>query len=104
MNIMNIKDNKIKSYSQVLDEKYGVDGTIQRNKFEQEASDFYTSMILHQARKEAKFTQDELAKRIGTTKSYISRIENGTIVPSVGVFYRIISTLGMKIEIVKQIG
>lgn len=101
---MNTKDEKINNYSEILDAKYGVDGTTERNTFEQEAYDFYTGMILHQARKEAKVTQEELAKRTGTTKSYISRIENGSITPSVGVFYRMISTLGMKIEIVKPIG
>jgi len=101
---MNTRDNKINNYSEILDKKYGAEGTVERNAFEQEAYDFYTGMILHQARKEAKVTQEELAKRTGTTKSYISRIENGSIIPSVGVFYRMISTLGMKIEIVKTIG
>jgi len=37
-------------------------------------------------------------------QSNISRIENGAISPSVGGFYRVISALGMRIEIVKTIG
>jgi transcriptional regulator with XRE-family HTH domain len=65
---------------------------------------FYSGMVLHQARKVAKMTQEELAKRTGTTKSYISRIDNGSISPSVGVFYRFIAALGMRIEIIKSIG
>lgn len=32
----------------------------------------------------------ELAKRIGTNKSYISRIEKGITVPNVVTFYRIL--------------
>ena len=48
-------------------------------------------------------TAEKLAHRTGTTKSYISRIENGAISPSVGVFYRLIAALGMRIEIVKSI-
>jgi transcriptional regulator with XRE-family HTH domain len=60
-------------------------------------------MVLHQARKEAKMTQSELAHKTGTSKSYISRIENGAISPSVGVFYRLISAMGMRIEIVRPI-
>lgn len=48
-------------------------------------------------------TQSELAMRINATKSYISRIENGVIIPSVGIFYRIINALGMRVEIVKPI-
>lgn len=101
---MNTNDNKIKNYSEVLDKKYGLDGSQERALFEQNAYDFYSGMVLQQARKDAKITQTELAHRTGTTKSYISRIENGAISPSVGAFYRMISALGMRIEIVKPIG
>ncbi len=104
MTIMNTNDNKIKNYSEALDKKYGLDGSQERVLFEQNAYDFYSGMVLHQARKEAKITQSELAQLTGTTKSYISRIENGAISPSVGAFYRMISALGMRIEIVKPIG
>jgi len=104
MNIMNTNDNKIRNYSDVLDKKYGLDGTPERTVFEEDAYNFYSGMVLHQARKEANITQSELASRTGTTKSYISRIENGAISPSVGVFYRLILALGMRIEIVKPIG
>ena len=93
----------IKNYSEVLDKKYVLDGTSQRAEFEQNAYDFYSGLVLHQVRKEEKITQSELAHRTGTTKSYISRIENGAISPSVGVFYRLIAALGMRIEIVKPI-
>ncbi|MDO9155100.1 MAG: helix-turn-helix transcriptional regulator [Paludibacter sp.] len=101
---MNTNGNKINNYCKVLDKKYGLDGTPKRTEFEQNAFEFYSGLVLHEARKEAKITQSELAQRTGTTKSYISRIENGAISPSVGAFYRLISALGMRIEIVKPIG
>ncbi len=101
---MNTNDNKINNYSEVLDKKYGIDGSPERAIFEQNAYEFYSGMVLYQARKEAKISQSELASRTGTTKSYISRIENGSISPSVGTFYRLISALGMRIEVVKPIG
>ena len=50
-----------------------------------------------------RMTLSELAAKLHVTKSYISRIENGLINPSVTVFYRIIDALGMRVEIVKPI-
>lgn len=91
----------IQDYDAVLDARYGKEGTPERVKFEEEAYAYYTGLILRDARKDAKVSQAELARRTQTTKSYISRIENGVIVPSVAVFYRMISALGMTVEIVK---
>lgn len=100
---MQTNNHKIVDYDLVLDKKSGKEGTAERAEAEEKAYSFYSGQILHDARKEAKITQAELAKRTGTTKSYISKIENGVITPSVGTFYRIIQALGMRIEIVKPI-
>ena len=48
--------------------------------------------MLKQARKEAHFTQEQLAERIGTTKSYISRLENGKADIQVSTLYKIFET------------
>ena len=98
---MNTNETKILDYDAVLDAKYGKEGTPQRIKFEEEAYAYYTGLIIRDARKNANVSQAELAKRTQTTKSYISRIENGVIIPSVAVFYRMIAALGMTIEIVR---
>ena len=90
-------------YKKELDREFGTPGTPEREKFDEEAYAFYTGQILLDARREAKVTQTELAKRINATKSYISRIESGAINPSVGTFYRIVNALGLRIEIVKPI-
>lgn len=91
----------IQDYDAVLDARYGKEGTPERFKFEEEAYAYYTGLILRDARKDAKVSQAELARRTQTTKSYISRIENGVIIPSVAVFYRMIAALGMTVEIVR---
>ena len=101
---METNNHKTSDYSAVLEQRYGKLGTTERTKFDEEAYAFYTGQILLDARKEAKVTQLELAKRINATKSYISRIENGSINPSVGTFYRIMNALGLRVEIVKTIG
>ena len=100
---METNTHQIQDYSAVLNEKYGAPGTPERTQFDEEAYTFYTSQILLDARKEAKVSQSELARRIHATKSYISRIENGTITPSVATFYRIMNALGMRVEVVKPI-
>ena len=71
----------ITDISAELEKEFGAPGTPERAKFDEEAYAFYTGQILLDARKEAKVTQLELAKRINATKSYISRIENGSINP-----------------------
>ena len=96
---MQTNDHKIRDYSAVLETQYGVHGTIERAKFDDEAYAFYTSQILLEIRKEAKITQTELAHRIGADKSYISRIEKGITVPSVATFYRIAAALGLTVEL-----
>ena len=100
---MSTKDNMIQDYDAVLDSRYGKEGTVERNKFEEDAYAYYTGQIIRDARKEAKISQSELARRTKTTKSYISRIENGNITPSAAVFFKLIGALGMSIEIVKTI-
>ena len=96
---MQTNDNKIRDYSAVLSAQYGEPGTPERIKFDEEAYAFYTSQIILDARKKAQLTQEELAKRIGTDKSYISRIEKGITIPSVATFYRIMNALGLTIEL-----
>jgi len=99
MNIMNT--SKIRSISDEMDELYGKVGTPEREQFRKEAYAYYMGQIIHDVRKDEKMTQAELAKRIGTEKSYISKIENGIIEPSIGTFYRIINALGLRMDIVK---
>lgn len=100
---MQTNNHQIADYDLVLDEKFGKKGTPERVQAEEDALSFYSGRILLDARKEAKVTQTELARRINSTKSYISKVENGLVVPSVGAFYRIINALGMRVEVVKPI-
>lgn len=91
----------IGSMDAVLDNLYGKVGSPEREEFRKEAYSYCVGQIIHDARKQEKMTQTELAQKIGTNKSYISRIEKGTIEPGVGIFFRIIDALGLKIDIVK---
>jgi len=68
--------NKIVTFDEHLDREYGKIGTPARDKFEQEFEAFKLGVMLQEMRKQLKLTQEQLAKKCGTTKTYISRIEN----------------------------
>ena len=65
-----------KSFDIHLDENYGTIGSESRDKFQQEFESFKIGALIQEARKRQQLTQEELAEKVGTTKNYISRIEN----------------------------
>jgi DNA-binding XRE family transcriptional regulator len=69
-------NKKLKSFDTHLDEQYGKEGTESREKFEEEFETFKIGVLIQEARKRQQLTQQELADKVGTTKNYISRIEN----------------------------
>ncbi len=90
-----------KSFDELLDIKYGKIGTKKRNEFEERAQYFVISEMLKEARLEANLTQEQLAKKIGTKKSYISRVENGSCDIQLSTLYRIFEEgLGRKISLI----
>ena len=86
-----------------MDEQYGKVGTPEREEFRREAYSYCVGQLISNARKQEKMTQSELAEIVGTNKTYISRIEKGAIEPGVGLFFRIIDALGLRIDIVKPV-
>lgn len=71
---MNTK-NKMTLYD-FKDKHYGVKGTAKRDALDEGYETFKLGALLHEARIEKGMTQAELAEKVGTTKSYISKIEN----------------------------
>jgi DNA-binding XRE family transcriptional regulator len=70
------KYNNIQTFDQLIEVEHGKIGSDSRNKYEESSQMFIISEMLKDARKEAKITQQELAERTGTKKSYISKLEN----------------------------
>ena len=68
--------NGIKTFDELLEKEYGEIGTDNRNEYEEKAQMFIISEMLKEARKKANLTQEQLAEKAGTKKSYISKIEN----------------------------
>lgn len=65
---MNIKD--ITNFEEILKKKYGKKGELNRDKYEARALAFRVGEMLREARKDAKLTQEQLANRVGTKKTY----------------------------------
>lgn len=75
---MKTENKKITSFTEHLDAQYGKIGSETREKYEAEYETFELGVMLQEMRKERGMTQEQLALKCGTTKSYISKIENNT--------------------------
>jgi len=73
---MKAKKSNILTLDQFKDKHYGKPGTAKRDQLEAGYEHFKIGALIHEARLEKGLTQEELAKKVGTTKSYISKIEN----------------------------
>ena len=101
---MQVSSNKnLVSIDAMLNAKYGDVGTPEREAFRREAYAYCMGQVISDARKDIKITQQELAEKVGTNKTYISRIEKGIIEPGIGTFCRIIDALGLRVEIVRPV-
>ncbi len=90
----------ITSFDDHLTEQYGEIGTAERANFEIKAKAFAIGEIIRDARKEAHLTQQQLAERTGTRKSFISRIENGHSDIQLSTLYRLMEVgLGKRVNL-----
>lgn len=92
---------KMQTYnvSEELNQAFGAPGTESRKNAENQAWEEYNARILLDARKQSGMTQTQLADKIGADKSYISRIERGLTIPSISTFYRMVSAMGLSVEL-----
>lgn len=89
-----------KTFDELLDIQYGKIGERERDAFEERAQYFVISETLKSARREANMTQQQLADKVGTKKSYISRLENGKCDIQLSTLYRIFEDgLGRRVSL-----
>ncbi|MEO8149270.1 MAG: helix-turn-helix transcriptional regulator [Bacteroidia bacterium] len=69
-------NKNITTLDEILDAKYGKRGAAKRENWEQQFESFRLGVLLEEARIKLGMTQEQLAEKCGTNKSYISRIEN----------------------------
>ena len=73
---MKAKNKQMLTLEAFKEKHYGKRGAPKREILEAGYKNFKTGVLLQEARLRKGLTQEELANRVGTTKSYISKIEN----------------------------
>lgn len=96
--------NKIKknitTFDEHLDDRYGKIGSFKRTNFEIKAKAFAIEEVIKEERLLCSMTQEQLAEKTGTKKSFISRIENGHSDIQLSTLYKILELgLGRKITL-----
>jgi DNA-binding XRE family transcriptional regulator len=85
--------------NELLNVEFGNVGTAEREEFDKETEAFCLAQTLKEERKRAGLTQEELAEKIGTKKTYISRIENGKADIQLSTLFRIFEGLGKRVSL-----
>jgi DNA-binding XRE family transcriptional regulator len=73
---MKMKNKNLISLEEFKEKNYGKRGTKERIELEAGYDNFKIGALIHDTRIEMGMTQEQLAEKVGTTKSYISKIEN----------------------------
>ena len=87
------------SLDELLNVEFGNVGTATRDDFDRETEAFCLAQTLKEERKRAGLTQEELADKIGTKKTYISRLENGKADIQLSTLFRIFEGLGKRVSL-----
>lgn len=96
------KENEIMNCSnldELLNADFGEVGTPSREEFDKETEAFCLAQTLKEERIRAGLTQEQLAEKIGTKKTYISRLENGKADVQLTTLFRIFEGLGRRVSL-----
>ncbi|MCQ2119436.1 MAG: helix-turn-helix domain-containing protein [Bacteroidales bacterium] len=83
----------------LITEEFGKVGTPERDAFEMECDAFIIGEQLKDERLRAGLTQEELADRIGTKKSFISRVEKGRADIQLSTLVKVFRGLGREVSV-----
>ena len=95
-----VKDNAImqcNNLEELLNIEFGEAGSKSREEFDKETEAFCLAQTLKEERLRAGLTQEQLAEKIGTKKTYISRLENGKSDIQLDTLFRIFEGLGRRV-------
>ena len=99
MNRDEMKQFSLTPVEELIEEDFGAIGTPGRIVFDAEVDAFILGERLREERMKAGLTQQQLAEKIGTKKSYISRVENGHADIQMSTLFKIFQGLGRKVSL-----
>ena len=89
-----------KTINELFDQKYGKEGTKNREEFKQNAEAYMVAELVKESRKRAHLTQAQLAKKLNVKRTYISKIERASSEVRLSTLRKIIETgLGGKLHV-----
>lgn len=98
--LQEIRNDDLKSWSEIKNNIYGPIGTIRRDNLERDAESFKIGLLLKQARESKKLTQEQLGQIIDKKRTYISRVENDGSNITLSTLFEIVEKgLGGKVKI-----
>lgn len=93
------KKKNITTFDEHLDGRYGKIGSKKRTDFDIKAKAFAIGEVIKEERRLSSMTQEQLAEKTGTKKSFISRIENGHSDIQLSTLYKLLEIgLGRKVS------
>ena len=87
---MKAKNKNITTLEEFKDKNYGKRGTKERDELEAGYEGFKIGALIYDTRIKMCMTQEQLAEKVGTTKSYISKIENNVKEARISTLQKII--------------
>lgn len=91
MNLIPVED--------LIAEDFGVPGSAERNAYDMECDAFIIGEQLKAERARAGLTQEQLAEKMGSKKSFISRIENGRADIQISTLVKLFHGLGRQVSV-----
>ena len=95
----NVKTMNLTPIEELISEDFGREGTREREQFEMECDAFIIGEQLKVERLKAGLTQEQLAEKIGTKKSFISRVEKGRTDIQLSTLVKLFSGLGRQVYV-----
>ena len=94
-----IKKMALTPIEDLIAEDFGNPGTPERNAYDMECNAFIIGEQLKAERTKAGLTQEQLAEKIGTKKSFISRVENGRADIQISTLVKLFTGLGRRVSV-----